>query len=49
MLPLELNVGVGIYPSEGQNKVCNMILKMVRLKGLHEAVFVSLEEVMKVL
>lgn len=39
-----LDVDVEIYPSE----VCSKILKMVRLKGLHEAIFLTLDEVMKV-
>ena len=44
-----LSVGGRIYPCEVENKVCSMILKMVRLKGLHEAIFITLDEVMKVL
>ena len=44
-----LNVDAGLYPSEVQNKVCSEILKMVRLKGLHEAIFITLDEAMQVL
>ena len=38
-----------IGPSESQNKVCSLIMKKVRLKGLHEAMFTALDQIMQVM
>ena len=44
-----INAHAEIGPSEHQNKVCSLIMKKVRLKGLHEAMFTALDQVMQVM
>ena len=44
-----LNAHDDIGPPERRNKVCSLITKKVRLKGLHEAIFTMLDQVMQVM